>query len=61
MRQARVSLQDEKNQILTTNVWLRLEWRDYNLEWNATDYGGVSEMLVPASDIWLPDVVLFNK
>ena len=54
-------LQDEKNQIVTTNVWLRQEWRDRNLQWNATEYGGVSELHVPASDIWLPDVVLFNK
>ena len=25
---------DEKKQVLTTNMWLNLEWTDYNLIWN---------------------------
>lgn len=25
---------DEKKQVLTTNMWLNLQWTDYNLLWN---------------------------
>ena len=37
------------------------EWNDTNLRWNVTDYGGVDKLHVPSSDIWLPDLVLYNK
>ncbi|XP_013406864.1 acetylcholine receptor subunit alpha-like 1 [Lingula anatina] len=52
---------DEKNQIMTTNVWLMHEWDDYKLRWNPKDYGGVNILYVPADRIWLPDVVLYNN
>lgn len=26
-------LQNEKNQIMKSNVWLRLVWSDYQLQW----------------------------
>jgi hypothetical protein len=32
---------DEKNQILTSNIWLNLDWVDHSLMWNASEYGGV--------------------
>ncbi|BFY96986.1 hypothetical protein BsWGS_00026 [Bradybaena similaris] len=52
---------DEKNQIMTTNVWLRQEWMDANLCWSPREYGGIEEMLVPSKEIWIPDVVLYNN
>ena len=36
-------------------------WTDYKLTWNASDYGGVSSISVPASSIWIPDIVLYNR
>lgn len=30
----------EKNQIMTTNVWLTQEWVDENFQWNPADFGG---------------------
>ncbi|KAI8478975.1 Neuronal acetylcholine receptor subunit alpha-2 [Branchiostoma belcheri] len=52
---------DEKNQIMTTNVWLRQEWNDHKLQWNPEDYDGVTVLRVPSTDLWLPDIVLYNK
>jgi len=52
---------DEKNQIMTTNVWLTQEWDDYKLKWNPEDYGGVDRLYVPSEEIWLPDIVLYNN
>ncbi len=37
------------------------EWVDYKLKWNPNDYGGVKHLHVPSQNIWLPDIVLYNK
>ncbi|KAF8777583.1 acetylcholine receptor subunit alpha-like 1 [Argiope bruennichi] len=50
-----------KNQIMTTNVWVEQEWNDYKLRWEPDEYGGVSKLHVPAEQIWLPDIVLYNN
>ena len=34
---------------------------DYKLTWNPDDYGGLETLHVPAHNIWLPDIVLYNK
>ncbi|XP_071531429.1 neuronal acetylcholine receptor subunit alpha-7-like isoform X23 [Panulirus ornatus] len=52
---------DEKNQILTTNVWLNMEWKDVNLRWNESDYGGVKDLRIPPYKIWKPDVLMYNS
>ncbi|KAL3227799.1 hypothetical protein MRX96_003758 [Rhipicephalus microplus] len=50
-----------KNQIMTTNVWVNQEWSDHKLKWDPQEYGGVTELYVPAEQIWLPDIVLYNN
>uniref|UniRef100_UPI00398EF685 neuronal acetylcholine receptor subunit beta-3-like n=1 Tax=Pristiophorus japonicus TaxID=55135 RepID=UPI00398EF685 len=52
---------DEKNQLMTTNVWLKQEWNDYKLSWNPDDYGGINTIRVPSASIWLPDIVLYEN
>jgi len=44
---------DEKNQIMTTNVWVRQEWMDYKLRWNPDNYGGIDHLYVPSLKIWV--------
>lgn len=51
---------DEKNQIMTTNVWVVQEWFDPSLKWNPDENGGVEVLYVPAANIWHPDIVLYN-
>ncbi|XP_014305555.1 neuronal acetylcholine receptor subunit alpha-5-like, partial [Myotis lucifugus] len=51
---------DEKNQLMTTNVWLKQEWRDVKLRWNPEDYGGIRAIRVPSDALWTPDIVLFD-
>ena len=46
---------------MTTNVWLEQEWEDQKLTWTPDDYGQVQRMYVPSTDIWLPDIVLYNR
>uniref|UniRef100_A0A4X2KRE2 Cholinergic receptor nicotinic alpha 2 subunit n=1 Tax=Vombatus ursinus TaxID=29139 RepID=A0A4X2KRE2_VOMUR len=52
---------DEKNQMMTTNVWLKQEWSDYKLRWNPTEYGNITSIRVPSEMIWIPDIVLYNN
>ena len=46
---------------MTTNVWLEQQWFDYKLMWTPDDYGGVKRLYVPSEEIWLPDIVLYNR
>uniref|UniRef100_A0A8I3NJK6 Cholinergic receptor nicotinic alpha 2 subunit n=2 Tax=Canis lupus familiaris TaxID=9615 RepID=A0A8I3NJK6_CANLF len=52
---------DEKNQMMTTNVWLKQEWTDYKLHWNPADFGNITSLRVPSEMIWIPDIVLYNN
>lgn len=52
---------DEKNQLLVTNIWLKLEWTDVNLRWNASEYGKVKDLRIPPHRIWKPDVLMYNS
>ncbi|XP_018538998.2 neuronal acetylcholine receptor subunit alpha-7 [Lates calcarifer] len=52
---------DEKNQVLTTNIWLQLYWDDHYLRWNESDYPGVNNVRFPDDYIWKPDILLYNS
>ncbi|XP_034042505.1 neuronal acetylcholine receptor subunit alpha-5 [Thalassophryne amazonica] len=52
---------DEKNQLMTTNVWMKQEWVDMKLRWNPADYKGITTIRIPSDRIWLPDVVLYDN
>lgn len=52
---------DEKNQIITTNLWINQGWIDPKLRWEPQKYGNVSVIRIPYDSIWLPDIVLYNS
>ncbi|XP_019828372.2 neuronal acetylcholine receptor subunit alpha-4 [Bos indicus] len=52
---------DEKNQMMTTNVWVKQEWHDYKLHWDPADYENVTSIRIPSELIWRPDIVLYNN
>lgn len=37
------------------------EWIDYKLRWDPEKYGGIKSIRVPSENIWLPDIVLYEK
>ena len=53
--------QDEKNQLLTTCMWFNLVWDDYQLSWNETEYGGVDSVVIQPRNLWIPDILLYNR
>ncbi|CAB3410329.1 unnamed protein product [Caenorhabditis bovis] len=52
---------DEVNQVLTTSLWLEMQWRDKKLVWKPKDWGGVDSIYIPSDQIWVPDIVLYNN
>ncbi|XP_038239471.1 neuronal acetylcholine receptor subunit beta-2 isoform X2 [Dermochelys coriacea] len=51
----------EREQIMTTNVWLTQEWEDYRLTWKPGDFDNMRKVRLPSKHIWLPDVILYNN
>ncbi|XP_078527096.1 acetylcholine receptor subunit beta [Lissotriton helveticus] len=52
---------NEKNEELTTKVYLNLNWRDYRLSWKPSLYDDMETLRVPSDKVWLPDIVLMNN
>ncbi|NXW38055.1 ACHA7 protein, partial [Phaetusa simplex] len=52
---------DEKNQVLITNAWLQMSWVDVYLSWDQYEYPGVQNLRFPADQIWVPDILLYNR
>ncbi|XP_037532853.1 neuronal acetylcholine receptor subunit alpha-7-like [Nematolebias whitei] len=52
---------DEKNQILTTNAWLQMQWHDHYLQWNQSEYPGVKNLRFSPDQVWTPDILLYNS
>ncbi|VDD88390.1 unnamed protein product [Enterobius vermicularis] len=51
----------ERNQIMHTNVWLTLQWKDFQMRWNPVHFGELKKVRVASDKVWLPDIVLFNN
>nr|XP_020516958.1 neuronal acetylcholine receptor subunit alpha-7-like [Labrus bergylta] len=52
---------DEKNQIITTNAWLQMQWYDHYLQWNQSEYPGVKNLRFTSDQVWTPDILLYNS
>nr|XP_042111530.1 acetylcholine receptor subunit epsilon isoform X7 [Ovis aries] len=53
--------QNEKEETLTTSVWIGIDWQDYRLNYSKGDFGGVETLRVPSELVWLPEIVLENN
>ena len=42
----------EKDQVMKTNVWINLKWRDFQFEWSSKDYK-VGSVRVPPDRVWV--------
>ena len=36
-------------------------WNDYNLKWDPAEYGNITSIRVTSSQIWIPDLILYNS
>ncbi|KAI3389620.1 hypothetical protein SNEBB_001334 [Seison nebaliae] len=51
---------DERDQILTTNIFLDHKWIDQRLKWNPQDFNNISSLRIPAPSIWVPDTYVYE-
>ncbi|XP_061168797.1 neuronal acetylcholine receptor subunit beta-3-like [Saccostrea echinata] len=51
---------DEKKQIITTSVWVKEIWHDESLTWEPEKYENTTRLIVSSTELWLPDVFIFN-
>ncbi|XP_070568560.1 neuronal acetylcholine receptor subunit alpha-10-like isoform X3 [Ptychodera flava] len=52
---------DERNQVLKTNIWTTETWMDEMMRWNPLEYDGIDQIRIPSSDLWMPDITLYNN
>ncbi|XP_030842465.1 neuronal acetylcholine receptor subunit alpha-2-like [Strongylocentrotus purpuratus] len=43
------------------NVWMNLAWSDPRLAWDPTTCGNITKLHLLPSEIWVPDITLFNS
>ncbi|XP_015919784.1 neuronal acetylcholine receptor subunit alpha-10-like [Parasteatoda tepidariorum] len=52
---------DERQGVLSSSCRIIQKWNDVHLRWNSSDFGGVTTVRIPASQIWRPDIILRNN
>ena len=52
---------NEREQYLTTSVMMSFTWKDEYLTWRPEMNAGITEIIVPSSKVWVPDVLLYNR
>ncbi|XP_073240795.1 neuronal acetylcholine receptor subunit alpha-10-like isoform X3 [Porites lutea] len=51
----------EKDQVLVSNIWVRMSWHNHLLRWNSSEYGGIKTINLNPLKVWRPDIVLHNN
>ncbi|KAM4772179.1 5-hydroxytryptamine receptor 3A-like [Rhinophrynus dorsalis] len=51
---------NEKDQLLTSFLWLRMVWFNEFAEWDPELCGGVENISVPAEEMWIPDIFVLQ-
>ncbi|XP_071480002.1 neuronal acetylcholine receptor subunit alpha-6-like [Diadema antillarum] len=52
---------DEFEGTFSAIVWQKLFWTDPRLAWNESNFDGIDVLRLPASQLWIPDIVLYNS
>nr|ARU12133.1 acetylcholine-binding protein 1 [Pardosa pseudoannulata] len=51
---------NEKDQVIVLESWSMLKWTDEYLRWNPSEYDNITELHVPSTEIWKPDIALYS-
>jgi len=51
---------DIREQILVLNALILLRWYDPQLAWNISEWNNTNYLNIPASSVWVPDIMLYN-
>lgn len=51
---------DQIKETISLNIWVRMNWYDYNLKWDGIEYDNTTFIAVDKNTIWTPDLELLN-
>uniref|UniRef100_A0A914VRR4 Neurotransmitter-gated ion-channel ligand-binding domain-containing protein n=1 Tax=Plectus sambesii TaxID=2011161 RepID=A0A914VRR4_9BILA len=51
---------DEKQKTITFHTSVDMIWKDEHIGWNASEFGGISSILIPSNLLWKPDIFVTN-
>lgn len=54
-------MQNEREEKLEVNAWLKYTWKDMKLRWDPLEYENITDLRHPAGAIWQPDILLYNR
>ncbi|CAD5111727.1 DgyrCDS1015 [Dimorphilus gyrociliatus] len=57
---ARIDKLSEKDQELTSYLWLSLSWKDDTLKWNPSSYGNITTFTTTHDTLWIPEMIIRN-
>jgi len=49
-----------KHEELDVKGWMRMSWTDERLQWNKTTWNNLDVIRVPWTELWMPDVAVYN-
>nr|XP_015195943.1 PREDICTED: acetylcholine receptor subunit beta-like isoform X1 [Lepisosteus oculatus] len=52
---------NEKNEEMTTNVFMNMAWNDYRLSWDPEEHDNILVLRIPSVKVWRPDIYLINN
>ena len=52
---------DEKNQILTSSLFLKQWWIDGRLQWTPASYNNIEVLMISVKSVWAPDTNVLNS
>ncbi|KAL9987428.1 hypothetical protein ACROYT_G001732 [Oculina patagonica] len=52
---------DSKDQIMTSNIWVRQFWTNNRLAWDPAEFSGIKIINVSPKIVWKPDILLYNN
>ncbi|KAF1748319.1 hypothetical protein GCK72_024786 [Caenorhabditis remanei] len=51
---------NEQNEQIKILLWFPQSWKDDYLTWDPKDWNGIERIIIPKSQIWIPDGYIFN-
>lgn len=52
---------NEKDQIITSSIWIRQNWTNQIISWNKEQFGNITTINIEPSRVWKPDLYLYNN
>ncbi|XP_039253979.2 neuronal acetylcholine receptor subunit alpha-7-like [Styela clava] len=52
---------DEKNQLLTTSIYMTCAWNDVQLKWDSKEHANITSIRLPSKLVWKPDILVYNS